>query len=146
MQRIAGIALGLLVATGAHAQATPAGLWKQVDDETKAERSLVRIGESGGVYSGKVEKILDPARADARCEACTGELKDKPIAGLTIIRGVRQNPTEPGVYDGGEILDPNNGKTYKLKMTPADGGKTLILRGYIGISLLGRSQTWTRVE
>ena len=144
--RRALIAVALGVAFGAQAQTTPAGLWKQVDDETKVEKSLVRISESGGVYSGKVEKILDPSRADARCDACSGDLKGKPIVGLPIIGGIRANPGEPNVYDGGEILDPNNGKTYRLKMTPTDGGRTLVLRGYIGISLLGRSQTWTRVE
>ena len=132
--------------TAAQAQTTPVGLWKQVDDETKTEKSQIRIVEQGGVYSGKVEKILDPTKIDARCEPCSGEAKDKPVLGLQIIRNLRADPSAPGVYDGGEILDPNNGKTYRLKVTPTDGGKTLVLRGYIGISLLGRSQTWTRVE
>jgi uncharacterized protein (DUF2147 family) len=136
----------VLFAAAAQAQGTPAGLWKQIDDETKKEKSLVRISESGGVLSGKIEKILDPARAAALCDLCSGELKDKPVLGLPIISGVKQSDSDKSMWDGGEILDPNNGKTYKLRLTPGDGGKTLAVRGYIGAPLLGRTQTWIRVE
>jgi uncharacterized protein (DUF2147 family) len=136
--------LGL--ALGAQAQTTPVGLWKTVDDETGKEKSLVRVTETGGVLTGKVEKLLDPARQDAKCDKCTDDRKDQPVLGMTLIKGVKQNADHPERWDGGEILDPNNGKTYKVRITPVDGGKTLEVRGYIGAPLLGRTQTWSRVE
>ena len=143
---IAALGLGLFAAL-AHAQATPAGLWKSIDDETKKEKSLIRITEAGGVFSGKLEKLLDPATpADAVCEKCSDERKGKPLLGMTLVKGVRQSDGDKALWDGGEILDPNNGKTYKVRMTPAEGGKTLAVRGYIGAPLLGRTQTWYRVE
>ena len=143
---IAALGLGLF-AVLAHAQATPAGLWKTIDDETKKEKSLIRITEAGGVFSGKLEKLLDPATApDAVCEKCSDDRKGKPLLGMTLIKGVRQSDGDKALWDGGEILDPNNGKTYKVRMTPAEGGKTLAVRGYIGAPLLGRTQTWFRVE
>ena len=143
---VAALSLGLFAAW-AHAQATPAGLWKTIDDETKKDKSLVRIVEANGVYTGKVEKIVDPdSPKDATCKECTDERKDKPVLGMTIVRNVKQNADDKAVWDGGEILDPNNGKTYKVRLTPADGGKTLAVRGYIGAPMLGRTQTWFRVE
>ena len=142
------VALGLgLFAAIAHAQATPAGLWKTIDDETKKEKSLIRITETGGVFTGKLEKLLDPAaRPDAVCDLCSDDRKDKPIVGMTLVKGVKQSDSDKGRWDGGEILDPNNGKTYKVRLTPGEGGKTLAVRGYIGAPMLGRTQTWVRVE
>ena len=142
------VALGLgLFAALAHAQATPAGVWKTIDDETKKEKSLIRITEAGGVFTGKLEKLLDPAaRPDAVCDLCTDDRKDKPIVGMTLIKGVKQSDSDKGRWDGGEILDPNNGKSYKVRLTPGEGGKTLAVRGYIGAPMLGRTQTWVRVE
>lgn len=142
------VALGLgLFAALAHAQATPAGLWKTIDDESKKEKSLIRITEAGGVFTGKLEKLLDPsAKPDAVCDLCSDDRKDKPIVGMTLIKGVKQSDSDKARWDGGEILDPNNGKTYKVRLTPHDGGKTLAVRGYIGAPLLGRTQTWVRVE
>ena len=143
---VAALGLGLFAAL-AHAQATPAGLWKTIDDETKKEKSLIRITESGGVFSGKLEKLLDPATApDAVCEKCSDDRKGKPLVGMTLVKGVRRSDGDKAMWDGGEILDPNNGKTYKVRMTPAEGGKTLAVRGYFGAPLLGRTQTWFRVE
>ena len=141
---VAALSLGLFAAI-AHAQATPAGLWKSIDDESRKEKSLIRITESGGVFTGKLEKLLDPtAKADAVCDKCSDERKDKPIVGMTLIKGVKQNADDKVKWDGGEILDPNNGKTYKVRLTPIDGGKTLEVRGFIGPFY--RNQTWTRVE
>ena len=139
-----GLSLG---ATLAQAQATPAGLWKTIDDETKQEKSLVRINEVGGVYTGKIEKLLNPQmKPDAVCDKCSDDRKDKPILGMTIIKGVKQSDSDKAMWDGGEILDPNNGKTYKVRLTPVDDGKTLAVRGYVGAPLLGRTQSWVRVE
>ena len=138
------IAATLLSLAGtAWAQATPAGLWKTIDDESTQAKSLVRISDAGGVFSGKVEKILDPAKQDGKCEKCTDARKDKPVLGMTIVEGVKKNPDE-AYFDGGTILDPNNGKSYKVRMTPKDGGKSLEVRGFIGPFY--RNQTWQRVE
>ena len=145
-QLAAALGFGLF-ASIAHAQATPAGLWKTVDDETKKEKSLIRITESGGVFTGKLEKLLDPStKGDAVCDKCSDDRKDKPLVGMTLVKGVKLSESDKDRWDGGEILDPNNGKTYKVRLTPADGGKTLAVRGYIGAPMLGRTQTWTRVE
>jgi uncharacterized protein (DUF2147 family) len=138
--------LGLALASAAAlAQATPAGLWKTIDDETKTEKSLVRIAEAGGVYSGKVEKGLDPNPKNTTCALCTDERKDQAIVGMTIVKNIKASD-DKDTFDGGEILDPNNGKTYRLRLKMIDGGKKLDVRGYIGTPLLGRSQTWIRVE
>jgi uncharacterized protein (DUF2147 family) len=138
------LALALLATAGAaFAQATPAGLWKTIDDETKQEKSLVRIVDSGGVLSGKIEKLLDPAKQDSKCDKCEGARKDQPVLGMAIIDGVKKHADEP-YWDGGTILDPNNGKTYKVRLTPKDGGKTMEVRGFIAFFF--RNQTWQRVE
>jgi uncharacterized protein (DUF2147 family) len=130
---------------GALAQATPVGLWKTIDDETKQERSLVRIAETGGVLSGRIEKITDPTKQDARCDKCEGAKKDQRVVGMTILEGVKRHGGADH-WDGGSILDPNNGKVYKVRLAPKDGGKALEVRGYIGAPVLGRTQTWMRVE
>ena len=142
------MALALIFAAGlAQAQSTPVGVWKTIDDETKKEKSLIRITEADGVLSGKLEKLLDPAtKPDAVCEKCSDERKDKPIVGMTLVKGVKPLEADKGVWGGGEILDPNNGKTYKVRLTPSEDGKSLAVRGYIGAPLLGRTQTWQRVE
>ena len=134
----------LVLNAGAFAQATPVGLWKTVDDETKQEKSLVRLSESGGVVSGKIDKLLDPAKQDSKCDKCTDGRKDQPVLGMAILEGVKKNADDKGLWDGGEILDPNNGKTYKVRLKPQDGGKALEVRGYIGPFF--RNQTWVRVE
>ena len=143
-----GLATAVFLAHSAvFAQVTPAGLWKTIDDETKKEKSLIRVTESGGVFTGKLEKLLDPAtKADAVCEKCSDERKDKPVLGMTLIRNVKKNADEAAQWDGGDILDPNNGKVYKVRIKPVDGGKSLEVRGYIGAPILGRTQTWLRVE
>jgi len=132
-----------LASSFAFAQMSPVGLWRTIDDETKSEKSLVRITESGGVMTGKVEKIADPAKANATCDKCTDERKDKPIVGMTIIRNVKAS-SDAGVWDGGEILDPAKGKVYRVRMAPQDGGKTMQVRGFIGPFY--KNQVWIRAE
>jgi uncharacterized protein (DUF2147 family) len=135
-------------AFAAAAQATsPAGVWRTIDDSTKKDKSLVRIVETGGVYTGKVEKFLDPeSPKDAVCKDCSDDRKDKPILGMTIIRNMKQSADDKAQFEGGDILDPNNGKVYQSKMKLIDNGSKLEVRGFVGISLLGRTQTWVRVE
>ncbi len=134
-----------LGATLASAQNSPAGLWRTIDDETKTEKSLVRITDTGGMFNGKVEKITDPAKQDSTCDKCSDARKDQKVIGMTIVQGVKKADGE-AYFEGGEILDPNNGKVYKVRMTPKDGGKILEVRGYIGAPILGRTQVWQRVE
>ena len=122
--------------------ASPVGLWKTIDDETRQEKSFVRIAEQGGALTGKVEKLIDPASANAKCDKCADDRKGQPIVGLQIIRNAKAG--DDGAWEGGEILDPNNGKTYKLRLKPLDGGKRLEVRGYIGPFY--RNQHWIRVE
>jgi uncharacterized protein (DUF2147 family) len=143
MKRILGALVLAFTAGVACAQATPVGLWKTIDDETKQEKSFVRITENAGVLSGRIEKIVDPAKQDSICDQCEDARKGQKVLGMTIVEGVKKNADEP-YWDGGTILDPNNGKTYKLRMTPKDGGKTLEVRGFIGFFF--RNQQWIRVE
>lgn len=144
--RVLLLGSGLLVAFAAAAQETPVGLWKTLDDDNGQPKSLVRIVEMRGVLSGRIEKLLDPDDApDSRCQRCTDERRDQPVVGLTILRNVRRGD-RPGVWDGGDILDPDNGKVYQVRLSPARDGRQLEVRGYLGVPLLGRSQTWLRVE
>ena len=143
MKKTVFAALLGLASSIAFAQMSPVGLWRHIDDETKTEKSLVRITESGGVLTGKVEKISDPAKANANCEKCTDERKGKPVLGMTILRGVKPS-SDAGTWEGGDIMDPNNGKVYKVRIAPQDGGKTLQVRGYLGPFY--RTQVWQRVE
>ena len=144
--RAAAIACLLAAAWApAWAQSTPAGVWKTIDDATGKEKSLVRIVETNGVYSGKVEKLLDPSSPqDATCKDCKDDRKDKPVIGMTIIRSVKAHAEDKTVFDGGDILDPNNGKVYRVRLRPFDDGKKLEVRGYLGPFY--RNQTWLRVE
>jgi uncharacterized protein (DUF2147 family) len=144
IQRIAAASLLAFGVSMAFAQTTPAGLWKTIDDETNKEKSLVRIAEAGGAYTGKVEKGLDPNPKDTLCTKCTDERKDQPIVGMTIIKNIKPSGDDKEIFEGGEILDPNNGKTYKLRLRLLDAGKKLEVRGYIGPFF--RNQQWIRME
>lgn len=123
---------------------TPVGLWQTIDDQSGKPRSLIRITESNGEYIAVVEKGLLPTdTGDAVCDKCTDERKNQPIIGMQIVNGLKKNGDK---YDGGKILDPENGKIYKCKMTLNKAGDEIEVRGYIGISLIGRSQIWKRME
>ncbi|WP_373990544.1 DUF2147 domain-containing protein [Duganella sp. BuS-21] len=146
MKFLAFIAAAALSIAPALADTTsPTGLWKNIDDETGKPKALIRITESNGVLTGQIEKIFRDANEDQnpKCDKCEGARKDQPIVGMTILSGLKKDGEE---YAGGEILDPNNGKVYKSKLRLADGGKKLNVRGYIGVPMLGRSQTWVRQD
>ncbi len=135
-----------LMALPALAQMSPLGLWKTIDDKDGSAKSEIRIIQTSGVFTGKVEKILDPkAKPGELCVECTDDRKGQPMLGLEIIRGVRQVEGQT-VWEGGTIVEPSTGKIYKMKMTPIEGGAKLEIRGFIGFSLLGRTQTWIRVQ
>lgn len=133
------------MAAAPSATATPIGIWKTIDDATREPRALIRIyTEPDGSLSGKIIKVLDKdANPEKRCDECTDDRKNQLIQGLRIIDKMRANGA---IWDQGRILDPENGKLYRCKMSLEDGGRKLIVRGYIGVSLLGRSQTWFREE
>ena len=130
----------------AMAQNTPVGLWRTIDDDGKTEKSTVRITSAGGVLTGKVEHITDPAKANEKCVKCEDDRKDQPIVGMVIISGAKQDAEETDKWTGGMILDPAKGSTYKLILKTTDGGKKLDVRGYIGSPMFGRTQTWIRAE
>ncbi len=140
--------ISLLVAGASLAAAadpmSPVGAWTTIDDETKKPKSVVRITEKDGVISGAIEKILDPAKQDSRCEECADDdpRKGKPVVGMTILTGLKKEGDN--VYGGGRVLDPNNGKTYNARVTVIDGGKKLEMRG--SILFIGRTQTWLRAD
>lgn len=138
-------ALALASSAVAFAQTTtPAGTWKTIDDHTGKPRGLIEISEKDGVYSGRLVKSLTES-SDGKvkvCDKCTDSRKDQPIIGMTLLTGLRK--TADNEWTGGEILDPESGKLYKCKMSLADDGRKLNVRGFIGISLLGRTQTWER--
>ena len=145
MKNIALAAWLSCAAASALAQTTPVGLWKTIDDSTQKEKSLVRIQEVNGVFSGRIEKLLDPdTKPDAVCDKCTDERKDKPVLGMTILRNLKPSADDKSVFEGGDIVDPNNGKVYRTRLKPVEGGKKLEMRGYIGPFY--RTQIWHRVE
>lgn len=134
----------IFLAAGAAAaqSATPVGAWKTVNERGEPE-GLVRIVEVAGELRGTVEKVYSPPAPNPNplCLDCSGERKDKPVIGMQILSGLRWDGEQ---YSGGEILDPNNGKSYRCLLRVVDGGRKLEVRGYIGISLLGRTQAWLR--
>ena len=139
------IAIVLGVAFGsAMAQNTPVGLWRSTDDKTGEAKAEVRITETAGVLSGKIEKrLLKTAKPEDVCTECSDDRKDKPLLGLEIIRGAKKAEGRE-VWEGGKILDPENGRSYTLKMTPVEDGKKLDVRGSFGP--FGRTQTWVRIQ
>lgn len=118
------------------------GKWKTIDDETGKPKSTVEIYKQDGKIYGKVIDIVDPTKRDATCVDCPDEAKGQPIMGLVILKGLKKDGKE---YSGGTILDPNNGKVYKCLIALESPDK-LKVRGYIGFSLMGRSQYWERVK
>jgi uncharacterized protein (DUF2147 family) len=122
---------------------SPAGLWRTFDDHTGEARGLVRIYEQNGAFYGKIEQSFTPGAENRVCTACDDERKNQPMIGLVIMRHVAWDDDE---YTGGDILDPDTGSVYRCKFQLQDSGQKLRLRGYLGISLLGRSQIWERVE
>jgi uncharacterized protein (DUF2147 family) len=145
MSKPSGFILILLIATScAWAQTDSAvGIWQTIDDHSGAPRALIELTQdANGEVTGKVIKGLVPGEpADRRCTACTDDRKDKIIVGMTVLSGMRR---EGEGWEGGRILDPDNGKIYRCKMHLEKDGNELVVRGYIGVSLLGRSQTWIR--
>lgn len=136
---------GLLAQTQATGTTGPSGIWETYDDNTGVATSYVRVTESGNTLTGALDRILDASKADARCTACEDERRDQPLVGMTIFRNVKASADVPLTWDGGEILDPKNGRTYKVRIRLIDDGKVLEVRGYKGSPMFGRTQLWQRV-
>jgi uncharacterized protein (DUF2147 family) len=120
---------------------SPLGEWKTFDDKTGNARAIVRIYEQDGNLFGKIERSMTPGAESRVCAACTDDRKDQPMLGLVILRNMKR--TDDG-YAGGDILDPDTGSVYRCKLHLDEGGAKLVVRGFIGISLLGRTQIWER--
>jgi uncharacterized protein (DUF2147 family) len=134
--------LGLLLFSLTSFAQTPTviGKWKTIDDETGKPKSIMEIYEKSGLIYGKVIEILEVENKKRLCTNCTGEDKNKPVLGLVVIKGLNKDGAE---YNSGQILDPKNGKLYKCFIT-LEGKDKLKVRGYIGVSLFGRTQIWQR--
>ena len=123
---------------------SPVGLWKMFDDRTGTPRALIRVTETNGEFQGTIEKGLRPGEDENTvCEKCEGPRHGQRLFGMAIVTEMKK---QGEVYAGGEILDPDNGKVYRCKMTLEDGGTKLQVRGFVGVSLFGRTQTWVRIE
>jgi len=135
----------VVCARGLNADPTPVGLWQAVDDDTKQPTGWFLITEQGGIYNGIIAKMfLQPGDdPNAVCDQCKDDRHNHPWLGLELIRGMRQEAADK--YGGGTILDPRDGKIYKATMKVTPDGQTLIVRGYLGVELLGRNQYWTRL-
>lgn len=118
--------------------------WKTIDDKTKKALSIVQFTEnSNGTFSAKIVKVLEPSE-NSKCVKCEGKYKDKSLTGLQIVSELKK--MGKNTYEHGRIIDPQNGKTYSFKAKVSEDGKTLNGRGYLGVSALGRSQTWVRAN
>jgi uncharacterized protein (DUF2147 family) len=121
---------------------SPAGVWTTIDDKTHQPKSVVEITEQNGELTGRVKEVLQSDQGpNPVCKECEGERKNQPVTGMTIIWGMKKDGDE---WSGGKILDPKNGKVYGCKMHLIEDGKKLEVRGFVGFSLLGRSQVWER--
>ena len=128
----------------AMAQMSPLGLWQTISDTDGKATAEVRISSTPAGLVGVVEKALTTSN-EPNCDKCTDERKGQSKLGMQIIRGAKKSEGKD-VWEDGNILDPNNGTVYKLKLSPIEGGKKLEVRAFIGFALLGRTQTWVRVQ
>ena len=120
---------------------SPIGHWKTIDDKTGKPRCIVEVFEQDGKLFGRIERNLGADGQTRTCTKCTDERKGQPIVGMVFMRNLKENGDE---YIGGEILDPENGTSYRCKLRLEDGGHKLVVRGYVGVALFGRSQSWER--
>jgi uncharacterized protein (DUF2147 family) len=139
------IAVTAVSRTQAPGDDSPAGTWNQYDDKKGDLRSVIRIEIAGAELVGTIVKaVLRPGEpANPTCDKCPGEFKDKPIEGLRFMWGLEGKGRQ---WDGGQVLDPDDGKVYRVKLKLSEDGRTLEVRGYVGISMFGRSQRWTRAQ
>ena len=141
---IAAVAL-LGAQSVAAADLTPVGRWYTIDEQTGQQTSIIEITQTGDVLIGRIVKVMpkpgDPA--NPICDKCDGPEKNQPYLGMTILKGFKHDGDE---WNGGTILDPRSGNVYSSEFHLDDTGKKLFVRGYMGISLLGKTTTWVRAE
>lgn len=142
MKNAVFFALAFCLASGITRGQDVFGKWYSIDPDTGKNESIIRVFEKDQKVYAQIETILKEEDKDKTCIECTGKDKDKPIEGLVIMKGLMKDGDE---YNGGKILDPKNGKYYKCYITLEEENK-LKLRGYIGFSLMGRTEYWYRVE
>jgi uncharacterized protein (DUF2147 family) len=130
-----------LALRAADSASTPAGRWRTFDDKIAGKaKAIIVLYEENGLLFGRVETLVDPDAVKI-CDKCSDERKGRPVTGMVVVRRMKKDGDE---YTGGDILDPKNGSVYRCKMRLLDQGRKLSVRGYIGFSLFGRSQTWVR--
>ncbi len=135
--------IGWALYGAAAAQTTPVGTWQTFDETTGEAKSEVTLSQVNGVISGRVTKFLRPgADPNRRCEACTDDRKNQLMLGMEIIRGVRATEA-PNQWGNGEILDPENGKTYRVQLTLSADNESLAVKG--SLFIFSRTQTWKRL-
>jgi uncharacterized protein (DUF2147 family) len=140
--RLGFAALLLLGAHAFAAETSPVGTWKTVDDKTGQAKSFVEITEQNGELTGKVKEVLQSDQGpNPICKECEGDRKNQPVTGMTILWGMKKDGDG---WSGGRILDPKTGKEYGCKIKLSDDGQKLEVRGFMGFSLLGRTQVWER--
>lgn len=140
MRMLSAIAL-LFAALPALAIDSPAGLWR-IDDSKGHPDALVRIYDNGGVFFGRFEKIFNPDPVRDRCTACTDERRNQPLLGMVFLSDFKPE----GDHYAGRVLNPETGKIYRCNLRVVAGGAKLEVRGFIGISALGRTQLWSRYD
>ena len=139
------IILGATCVSG-FAQMTPVGTWRTIDDNTGEAKSELVITDNAGVLTGRLVKLLSKSSdQNAVCDKCPDDRKGKPLIGLELMRGAKKAEGKD-VWEGGKIVDPEGGTVYSLKLTPIDGGKKLNVHAFVGLSFIGRTQTWVRVQ
>ena len=126
------------------AEPTAVGLWEQVDEKSGKPESWFKITERNGAYEGNIVKIFFKPGEDENwvCDKCEGAERGKPVLGLALIKSMQRNGTS---YENGTIMDPRDGAVYRALMKLSPDGQKLEVRGYLGISLFGRSQVWNRL-
>lgn len=143
MNKVLPTLLLALLPAFAFAQSSPVGLWRNIDDKTGEAKAEVRIAEGANGLTGRIERVLrKDAKPDETCVECKDDRKGQPIKGLEIIRGGSRT-AEGEVWEGGRILDPENGREYKLRLALIEGGQKLQVRGFMGPFY--RTQVWSRV-
>lgn len=137
--------LGMILACFAQAepQSVPTGLWKTVDDGTGMDKGVVRIYLSNGMLFGEVEQIFEQKKRKGLCEKCSDERRNKPVLGMTILRNAKASD-DARIWEGGDILDPEKGEVYRLRLKLLEGGNELEVRGYFGPFY--RNQRWLRIK
>lgn len=136
------VAVSSCVSIAAAESNTIEGMWTTIDDETQKPKSHLKIWIENGTLNGEIVSLIDSSESNPLCHKCSGGLHNKPIVGLNIMWGLKLSGND--WWDGGKIVDPNNGKVYRCKVRLIDNGERLEVRGYVGFSMFGRSQTWHR--